>query len=81
MLFPPAIFFIRRLTFSIAVVYGPKHFWAMVGSQFAISIAVLIFVIHSRPFDTKLAFAFEVFNELTTFFVLYMILCFSDFVP
>lgn len=79
-LFMPIMYFGRRLAFVLTVVYLPEFFWAMIATQFAISTSLIMFLQWDRPLENRFAAGLQTFNECTTLIVLYLVLCFSDFV-
>ena len=79
-LFMPIMYFIRRIIFAVTVVYWQTFFWGMIACQFAISTTMMIFLQWSEPLESKFATNMETFNEFTTLNVLYLVMCFSDFV-
>lgn len=45
------------------------------------SVFMIILLWWSRPLESKFATCMETFNEVITLFTLYLLLCFSEFVP
>ena len=80
LLFFPVIFFLRRIMFVTIVVSVRSVFWVQVASLNFMALGIIIFVMWSRPLETKQLNFFETFNECTLLVMTYHLWCFSDFV-
>ena len=76
-----ALFFGRRLVFSILVVVYPNFAWfhLFVYCYCCLSMIAYIFIVW--PFESELMNKVEVFNELMNLGMLYHFICCSDFIP
>lgn len=79
-LFMPSMYFGRRLAFVLTIVYLPEFFWAVIAVQFAISLSLIMFLQWDRPLENRFAAGLQTFNECTTLMILYVVMCFSNFV-
>jgi len=79
-LFLPIMYFGRRLAFVLTIVYLPDFFWAVIAVQFAISTSLIMFLQWDRPLENRFAAGLQTFNECTTLVILYIVMCFSNFV-
>lgn len=77
----PAVFLMRRVSFCLVVVFQPKFLWLQLAVQFFISTGMCIYLIYFMPMQSRSDCIKECFNEVTTVFLMYHIMCFSDFVP
>ena len=77
----PFVFLLRRLMTIGTLVYWNEFFWGQVAVQIMISVFMVILIGWFRPLDSKFANNIEIFNEIISIFTLYMMMCFSDFVP
>lgn len=81
LLFYPALFFGRRISFTLSVLLFKNFLWGQIAIQFAFSTAMIIYLLHAWPLQTPFAVKMEVFNECTIVVLLYGLMCFTDFVP
>ena len=77
----PLSFFLRRLIFCLCLVFWIEFFWGQVALQLMSSVFVIIVLQWHRPLLSSFATNMETFNEVITLFTLYLLMCFSDFVP
>ena len=77
----PLFFVLRRICFLIIVIGGYQFIWLQVMSQLAFCFFSIIFVYINRPFEEDIANKLDMFNEVTTVVLLYMIYNFSDLIP
>ena len=77
----PAFFFGRRIALTLSVLLFPTFLWAQVAIQFAVSTAMVIYLLHVWPLKTHFATKMEVFNECTLIILNYGLMMFTDFVP
>ena len=77
----PVVYLTRRMFFVLSVVYLPEHLWLQLMIQFYISTAMVIYLVWFSPLMDKSACQIEAFNEVSTIFLMYHLLSFSDFVP
>ena len=80
LLFYPVIFFLRRILFVTIVIVVRNIFWVQVASLNFMALGIIIFVMWSRPLETKQLNFFETFNECTLLVMTYHLWCFSDFI-
>ena len=76
----PSLFIVRRLAFTAVVVWLDWFVWAQIAMQFASCVIMLIYFGHVWPFETHVITKLEMFNEVTTICLGYMMLCFTDWV-
>ena len=76
----PLSFIIRRMGFSLTLVYWLEFFWGQVAIQLMITIAMIILLQWTRPLESEFATNMETFNECVSLLILYLLMCFSDFV-
>jgi len=74
-------FFVRRSLLCLTLVFWYEFFWGQVAIQLMITLAMIILVGWTQPFDSSFANRIELFNEWIGLLILYCIMCFSDFVP
>ena len=79
-LFIPTIFFIRRLALAFTLIFWIEFIWGQMACQFAFSVALIIFIQWKKPFESQFDNNMETFSEVITIFVLYMMICFTDFI-
>mmetsp|Transcript_12163 Transcript_12163/g.15528 ORF Transcript_12163/g.15528 Transcript_12163/m.15528 type:complete len:172 (+) Transcript_12163:633-1148(+) len=75
------LYFSRRMSLCISLVFMDTFFWGQIAMQFFFSSATIIFLLWFRPLDSSLALKVEIMNEVTNLLLQYMLLCFTDFVP
>ena len=76
----PAAFFWRRLFMSLSLVFVDTFFWGQIAIQLYTSTAMLILVGEIKPYKSKFTTGMEMFNECITLIILYMVMCFTQFV-
>ena len=62
------------------LVFWLEFLWGQVAIQLMVSVSMMILLQWARPLDSALANNMETFNEVATLLVLYLLMCFSDFV-
>ena len=77
----PMAYFLRRLLMSLTLVFWAKFFWGQVAIQFLTSTALVILLGWFRPLDSAYANNMEILTEMATLCILYMVCCFSNYVP
>ena len=77
----PMTYFLRRLALAICCVFFIDLFWGQVALQIMCSVFVIILLHWGRPMESNYATNIETFNEIITLITLYLLMCFSDFVP
>ena len=77
----PMTYFLRRIALCICCVFFIETFWAQVALQIMVSVFVIILLHWKRPLESNYATNIETFNEIITLITLYLLMCFSDFVP
>jgi len=80
LLFPMA-FFARRILFVLSAILLKEVVWAQLALQTAVSLTMIIYLLWSRPLDSRFATWMGVMNEETALFLTYAQMCFTDFVP
>ena len=76
----PLLFFLRRLVMCLTLIFWIDFFWGQVALQIFVSVILVIYIGWSRPLDSNFANNIEIFNEMTTLWILQLMMCFSDFV-
>ena len=76
----PLTYFLRRAMLCFCLVFWLEFFWGQVAIQLMISVCMMIFLQWARPLDSAFANNIETFNEVVTLLVIYLLMCFSDFV-
>ena len=76
----PVFFFLRRLLMGLTLIFWSDFLWGQICIQFFLSTALVIILGWFRPLDSSFTNNMEILNEMTTLCILYMIMCFSDFV-
>lgn len=76
----PFFFFLRRFLLTVTIIYQDKLIW-QVGCLAAQVIAVVILIGRVDVFADKNKYRVETFNEVIIMMMLYLTMCFSDFVP
>jgi len=77
----PVVFLMRRFIMSFMAVYLERWSYLQIMGLMYLSMAVIIILGLSEPFKTKKANRIEIFNEVSTMFVVYHLMIFTDFVP
>ena len=77
----PFFFVLRRILFVVSAIWLDHFVWAQMAIQFECSTAMVIYLLSYWPFEEDLFTKLEVLNEITTVFLLYCMLCFTDWVP
>lgn len=65
----------------VILVFYIDFFWGQVALQLMTCTVMIIILQWSNLLDSKFATNMETFNEVITLFILYHLMCFSDFVP
>ena len=76
----PISYFLRRLAMCVCLIFWKEFFWGQVAIQLLTSAGLIILVGWYRPLESNFANNMEMFNEVITLFILYLMMCFSDFV-
>ena len=63
------------------LVFLQEFFWGQVAVQLMTSVGLIILVGWHRPLESAYLNNIELFNEGITLIALYLLMCFSDFVP
>lgn len=77
----PASFFARRITMCLCIVFFDAFLVGQIGVQIIISTLLIILIGWHRPLESAFANNLELFNEIVTMMTLYLMFCFSDWVP
>ena len=80
-MFVPMTYFLRRLGLSLVCVFWNEFFWGQVALQLMTSVFVIILLHWAKPMGSTFDTYIETFNEIITLITLYLLMCFSDFVP
>lgn len=80
-LFYPFFFILRRIMFVVSAIWLNNFVWSQIAIQFLCSTTSVIYLLHAYPFDEYKFTYLEVGNEVTSVFLLYCLLCFTDWVP
>ena len=79
-LFIPFAFFLRRLLLICTVIFWEKFFWGQIAFQFGVSTMMIIFLQQVRPLESDFVTNMETFNEVSSLFILYLVMSFTDVV-
>ena len=77
----PMLFLARRMTFGLTLIFLQNLFWGQIAAQFFYATLALIFILWSRPLESSFTIKVEVFNEVVTIMLCYLLMLFTDFVP
>ena len=77
----PMSYFLRRLLFCLVLVFWVDVFWPQVAIQLMASTCIIILLQWNRTLTSNFATNMETFNEVISLIILYILLCFSDWVP
>ena len=77
----PLSYFLRRLTFSVVLVFWVDFLWGQIAVMCMISVALIIFNNLARPMDSAFATNMENFNEVIALCVIYCVMSLSDANP
>ena len=64
----------------LCLVFWKDFFWGQMAIQVGTSVALVILLGWYRPLESLFSNVIEVFNEVITLMILYLMMCFSDFV-
>ena len=76
----PLSYFLRRIAMCLCLVFWIEFFWGQIAVQIMATVFVIILLQWSRPLESNFATNMETFNEVITLLVIYLLMCFSDFV-
>ena len=65
---------------ALCLVYWIEFFWGQVAINLFATVLMVILLQWSKPLATDFANNMETFNEVITLLVLYLLMCFSDFI-
>ena len=74
----PMSYFVRRLTFSIVLVFWVDFLWGQVAIMCMMSVALIIYNNLAQPLKSRFATNMENFNEMVALTVLYLMMSMSD---
>ena len=77
----PIVFIVRRACFIFAVIVISEFLWMQLALQYLFSVFLIIYLTYFKPLDSLFQNRMETFNECTCIFLMYHLMCFSDFVP
>ena len=77
----PFLFLMRRVIFVYVIISLSEYTWLQIASQFACCIFMIIYLGYVWPFTSHMLTKLELFNEVTTLFLFYGVMCFTDWVP
>jgi len=82
-LFHSFFFLTRRYIFAVTICYKPFMYesWLQIDVCIVLALLKAAYLFHFKPYKESLVGNLEVFNELTTCILLYLVLCFTDFIP
>lgn len=80
MILIPAAFFLRRLLMCLTLVFWSRFIWGQIAIQFLTSTALVILIGWYRPLDSAYANNMELLTEVATLWILYTVICFSNFI-
>ena len=80
-LFVPMTYFLRRLGLGFVCIFWIEFFWGQVAIQLMTSVFVIILLHWAKPMESTFDTYIETFNEIITLITLYLMMCFTDFVP
>ena len=80
-LFFPFFFVIRRLAFVFAVIYMKDFLWGQIMTMFTCCIIMVIYLNYVWPFVDDILTKLELFNEIISIMLLYVMFTFTDWVP
>ena len=65
----------------VTVIWLSHFFWSQIAIQFSASVASIIYLNYVWPFEEHLITKLEIFNEVISIQLCYVMLCFTDWVP
>jgi len=74
----PVIFLLRRALFSVVAIYTQELLILQIASLFFFSSVQIVFLILVEPFTEPLLQKMEIFNEICTLALVYVMVCFTD---
>ena len=74
----PLSFLLRRLAFSLVLVFWYEFLWGQIAIMAMLSVAMIIFIQWFRPMDSKLMTNLETFNECIALCAIYLMMSMSD---
>ena len=77
----PFLFMLRRLLFTASVIFMADFTWSQIALQFSSSFFLVIYFGHVWPFESHSITRIEIFNEIASILLCYMMLCFTDWIP
>lgn len=80
-IFVMLLFFARRMTLSLTLVYWQEFFWGQVALQYMISTFMIILLQWYNPYEQNSAVNWETFNEYANLSFIIILMCMSDFIP
>ena len=77
----PFLFILRRLLFMASVIFMADFTWSQIAIQFSSCFTLVIYFGYVWPFESHSLTKIEIFNELASILLCYMMLCFTDWIP
>lgn len=77
----PVSYFLRRLLFTVVLVFWYEFLWGQIAIMAMLSVFMIIFILWFRPMESNFATNIETFNECIALNVIYLMMSMSDAVP
>ena len=76
----PILFFVKRLLFASLCVGASEYLWVQLALLNFSTMASLMYVLWYMPLESMKANLFEVFNDVTSLLLTYLLWCFTDWI-
>ena len=76
----PMLYFARSVILSLSLVYFQDKFWLQLLISMSATMTVAMFLQRCKPFDNWFENHLQTFNQIITVCILYLMMCFTDFV-
>lgn len=73
-------YFTRRMTLCLTLVLWQDFFWGQIFVCLMTSLILACLILATKPLDSSFSNRLEIFNEGMALLVLYMMMCFTDFI-
>ena len=77
----PMLLFTRSLVLSLSLVYLQDNYKLQLGISLVITMSMAMFISTWQPYENKFENQLQTFNQFITLSILYVMMCFTDFVP
>ena len=67
-------------SFCITLVFWSDNFLGVIIIQMLITMGVILIILSSQPFESRLIHKMEIYTEVTTMLSLYIMMTFSDYI-